>query len=65
MAPEKLLRRALKQAGWTQGKLARELELDSSAVSRLLNGGRRPNLSLAFKIEKILKVPAKAWVKSE
>jgi transcriptional regulator with XRE-family HTH domain len=60
--PEKLVRQAMAERQWTQGKLARELDIDPGVLSRLLNGGRPPSLLLAVKLERLLKVPAALWV---
>jgi transcriptional regulator with XRE-family HTH domain len=60
--PTRLLRRALKRAGWTQAELARRTGLDKTAVSRLVNGERGPSLKLAVKLEQLLDIPVSSWV---
>ncbi len=45
----------------TQRALAERLRLHQTAVGRILAGNRRPGLTLAFEIEKLTGIPAKAW----
>jgi ribosome-binding protein aMBF1 (putative translation factor) len=59
--PTRLTRRAMKKVGWSQAELARQLEVDTSLVSRLLSGQRKPTRQQAFRLEQLLKVPMSSW----
>lgn len=48
------LRAALHKRGWTQGQLAAELEVTSSAVSMWVGGKAFPDPPTVFEIEEIL-----------
>jgi len=60
----KMLKRALARKGWSQGDLERELGAGDAVVSKWVNGVRTPGLEYALAIERLLGVPASAWVES-
>lgn len=62
---ESALSRWIDAKGMTRDDLAAKLGVHRSTVDRLCRGDRRPNLSLAFQIEKLSKgeVPASIWAK--
>lgn len=43
----------LKESGWSMRRLARELGVDASAVSRWLRGGREPKARALAAIERL------------
>jgi plasmid maintenance system antidote protein VapI len=48
--------------GWSRNELARQLELGSGTISRLLNGKFLPSLELALRIEDVLGVSPRLWL---
>ena len=62
---ENLLSRWLDAKGMSRDDLAAKLGVHRSTVDRLCRGDRRPDLTLAFEIEKLSKgeVPASTWTK--
>lgn len=59
------LSRWIDAKGMSRDDLAAKLGVHRSTVDRLCRGDRRPNLSLAFELEKLSKgeVPASIWAK--
>lgn len=60
-----LLRAELEKRGWTQGRLARELGVDSGVVNRWVKGTRTPDLTGAVALQKKLGIPVVAWVEPD
>lgn len=57
------LRTRLKDLGWTQRDLAREIDTSAAVVCRIVSGERPPSLAIAFRIQKSpVAIPADAWV---
>ena len=51
--------KALKERGWTKAEASRHLGVPRSNLGRWLNGERTPEAATAFKIERVLGVPAR------
>jgi transcriptional regulator with XRE-family HTH domain len=66
MSTHHRLKSWLNAAGLTQAEFARKIEYDKGNLHRLLNGGLRPSLDLAFKIERVTDgvIPAAAWAEA-
>jgi len=61
----KRLKAELARRDWSQNELARKLGTDSAVVSRWMTGQRTPELKLAVAIERLLGIPAAAWIAPE
>lgn len=61
MCASTALKKVLRERGWSQGKLARELGTSSGVVNRWIKGGQRPSLPFALRIEELLGVKASSW----
>jgi len=61
----RLVRRALRERGWTQAELVRQLRrlmaTEPASVSRWVNGLQVPNHPSANAIERLLGVPVRSW----
>lgn len=53
---------ALKKRGWTIQRLATEIDMDRSDLSKVIRGVRGCNLDTAMSISKALKVPLSVLV---
>lgn len=49
----------MKERGWTKAEASRHLGVPRSNLGRWLNGERTPEAATAFKIERVLGVPAR------
>lgn len=55
------LRRWMEANGWTQQALADLLNVRQPSVSKWIAGKRRPNLNAIVRLERLAKIPARAW----
>ena len=58
-----LIEEELSRRGWSQNELARRLGVVSGQVSYWVNGLRRPGLDLAVRLEEVLGIAPRAWVR--
>lgn len=56
-----LLRKRLRELGWTQAELAERIGATAGPVSRWLSGERDPSLEMACRIQQETGVPVEAW----
>jgi predicted transcriptional regulator len=56
-----MLERAMRERGWSQVRLASELGVTQSAVSKWLSGKRCPDGWSAVGLQKMLGVPIDSW----
>jgi transcriptional regulator with XRE-family HTH domain len=56
------LKKALKDKGWSQRELARQLGVSPSTVTRWLNGERAPDRAHMGGLRKLLQVSSEVWV---
>jgi HTH-type transcriptional regulator/antitoxin HigA len=61
-SPGQLLDAALKRKGWTQRVLAVVLEVDQTAINKIITDKRSVNAELALLLEEVLDVPAAAFL---
>lgn len=61
-APNQLIEALLKERGWTNRVLAIVLEMDETAVSRIVNGKRAIDAELAVTLEEAFAVPAEHFL---
>ncbi len=52
------------ERGWTDARLAKEMNEETSIVSRLLYGDRKANRQQAVKLYGLLGIPFEAWDQS-
>lgn len=52
---------ALNERGWTDSRLASELEVANGTAARLLYGDRAPGRALALRLFRRLHVPLESW----
>lgn len=51
----------MRERGWTDARLAHELDEDSGKIAKLLYGERKPGRQLAAKLLATLGTPLDAW----
>ncbi len=55
------LRLTLAELGWSQAALSEAIDVSKSVICRLISGDRTPTLTVAFRLEDAIGLPARAW----